>query len=386
MARCGPVLVVYGTRPELIKLAPVIAELKSRDVECLLLSTRQHTDLLASVERYFRVKPHITLKRRDRPLADRLRYYTTSIEKILEERKDASPIQCVVVQGDTLTALAGAMAGFYSHVPVLHVEAGLRTGNPKEPWPEESHRRAISAFATWHCVPTTKSHLALLRESTPEDRVVLTGNTVTDAVRYACKELSLTSHKYVRKYGWAANYKLILVTGHRRENIGKRLQDVVATVCNMARQHPDAAILWILHPNPEVRKPIEVEFLRQQMKLAKANAIDRVRFEQPAPYEEFVWLMTQAACIVTDSGGIQEEAAEIKVPVFLTRETTERPEAAEAGYVSVVGCSPQALHTALWDFLTKGSKPQWGENPFSGPTGNPASCVVDVIEEAIRCG
>jgi UDP-N-acetylglucosamine 2-epimerase (non-hydrolysing) len=337
--------VVFGTRPEAIKLAPVILELRRRaSVGCRVCVTAQHRQMLDQVLEVFGIQPDVDLDlmRRDQSLAE--------LTGRLLERLDAQfATDCpdlVLVQGDTTTALCAALAAFYRRIPVGHVEAGLRTWDLDAPWPEEANRVLTSRLASLHFAPTAWARRNLTREGVAGARVWVTGNTVVDALGIALKRVrrvppriaALPEALQPRRSGGSPRLdgpRLVLITGHRRESFGGGFNEICHAIAELAARHPDVHFIYPVHLNPNVREPVRRILAtgprRSGAVLANVHLID------PLSYLEFVALMNRACLVLTDSGGIQEEAPSLGKPVLLMRDTTERPEAVEAGVVRLVG-------------------------------------------------
>jgi UDP-N-acetylglucosamine 2-epimerase (non-hydrolysing) len=328
-------LTVFGTRPEAIKLAPVVkALLGSREVTHALCVTAQHREMLDQVLEVFGLKPDFDLDLM-KPGQD-LAYITSAALEGVGQVVDEFRPDWVIVQGDTTTAFASALAAFYRKARVAHVEAGLRTGNILSPWPEEINRKLVSQLASLHFPPTQKAAENLRREGVPEARLEVTGNTVIDALQWVAARLAGDPKLEARH---AAQFsfldpmrRLILVTGHRRENFEGGLDRVCSALAELARRG-DVQIVYPVHLNPRVQAIVKAQ-------LANSPAVHLIA---PQDYLPFVYLMQRAFLIVTDSGGIQEEAPGLGKPVLVTRDTTERPEAIEAGTARLVGTSSEAL-------------------------------------------
>ncbi|GGD36026.1 non-hydrolyzing UDP-N-acetylglucosamine 2-epimerase [Sinisalibacter lacisalsi] len=324
------VLIVFGTRPEAIKMAPVVtglaADPRFDDQVCV---TAQHREMLDQVTGLFGITPDYDLDVM-RPGQD-LYGLTSDILLGLREVLARSRPDFVLVHGDTATTLAATLAAFYARIPVGHVEAGLRTGNIHSPWPEEGNRRVAGSLAALHFAPTASSRASLLRENIPEERITVTGNTVIDAL---FKVLDLirsdpaTERALAGQFGFLApGRRVVLVTGHRRESFGGGFERICQALRQIAERRPDVDIVYPMHLNPNVREPV-------QRILGGAGNIHLI---EPLDYLPFVWLMNRSHIIITDSGGIQEEAPALGKPVLLMRDTTERPEAVEVGTVRLVG-------------------------------------------------
>lgn len=323
------VMVVFGTRPEAIKMAPVAAALGKRpDINVQIVVTAQHRELLDQVLHVFGVTPSedLNLMEPDQSLPELfsriLLAVTGSIERL---RPDI-----VLVHGDTTTTLAVALAAFYLRVPIGHVEAGLRTGNLAAPWPEEANRRLTSPLARLHFAPTARARCNLLSENVAADSIHVTGNTVVDALLSAITrvEQDATLKKAVESQlpTIPSGKKLVLVTGHRRENLGERLEEICQALLEISR-HPDVEVIYPVHPNPAVGNTVN--------RMLGGNP--QIHLIPPLDYLPFIWLMRRADVILTDSGGIQEEAPALNKPVLVLRDTTERPEAIQSGTAKLVG-------------------------------------------------
>lgn len=328
------VLTIFGTRPEAIKMAPVVRALaETPGIESRVCVTAQHRGMLDQVLKLFHIKVDYDL---DIMKSNQgLTHITTAVlEGLGAVLEDARPDR-VLVHGDTTTTFAAALAAFYHRIPVDHVEAGLRTGNICAPWPEEMNRRLTDQLCDLFFAPTEQSRRNLLREGTPDDRIVVTGNTVIDALFHVVRNLAgdetlrYTLDQRFSMLGRRENTlepRLILVTGHRRENFGQGFERVCRALARLA-ERSDVQILYPVHLNPNVRIPVN----------AILGKRPRVHLIEPVDYLTFVYLMKRADLIITDSGGVQEEAPSLGKPVLVLRETTERPEAVEAGTVRLVG-------------------------------------------------
>jgi UDP-N-acetylglucosamine 2-epimerase (non-hydrolysing) len=320
-------LLVIGTRPEAIKMAPVVQECRRRadEIETMVCFTGQHREMLHQVAEYFGIEPDIDLDlmRPDQSL--------TALTSRCLEGIDAAIDRCqpdyVVAQGDTTTVMAASIAAFYRHVPLIHVEAGLRTGDLHAPWPEEFNRRIPGITAAIHCAPTQRAADNLRREGIPSERIAVTGNTVIDALLWTVERERRHHDRWRDKYAMLGERRMVLITGHRRENFGDRFESLCRAIATLSKTFPETAFLFPVHLNPKVREPV------YRLLGGKAN----VHLLAPASYPEFVWLMDRSTLILTDSGGVQEEAPSLGKPVLVTRETTERPEALESGAVELVG-------------------------------------------------
>lgn len=328
MARLPRVTIVLGTRPEAIKLAPVIQEFRAcKSVETRVVLTGQHREMVSQVMDLFGLSADLDLNL----MAPRqtLTHVTCAALQGLRDDFQAFPPQLVLVQGDTTTAFAAALSAFYEQIPVGHVEAGLRTDNLLDPFPEEANRRLISQIAHLHFAPTQQS-AANLQASGVVGRVMLTGNTVIDALLRMSERAPVLSDLDI---DWVGK-RVILATVHRRENWGERLQHIADGMLQVLDHHPDTVLLLPLHRNPTVREPLQ----------ALLGAHPRVVLTEPLDYDRLVAAMKGCTLLLTDSGGLQEEAPALGKPVLVLRETTERPEAVESGTARLVGTDPATIY------------------------------------------
>lgn len=324
------VLTVFGTRPEAIKMAPLVHALAGDTYfESRVCVTAQHREMLDQVLKLFDIKPDydLDIMRPGQGLTEITCRILEGLKPVLEEFKP----DVVLVHGDTTTTLATSLAAFYQRIPVGHVEAGLRTGDIYSPWPEEGNRKLTGHLAMYHFSPTETSKQNLLTEAIPENRVFVTGNTVIDAlfwVRNRIKNDSSLRNEMEQRYPFLQQKKkVILVTGHRRESFGDGFERICGALADIARTHPEVQVVYPVHLNPNVREPVK----------RILSDIDNVILIDPQDYLPFVYLMDHSYLILTDSGGIQEEAPSLGKPVLVMRKTTERPEALAAGTVRLVG-------------------------------------------------
>jgi len=328
------VLAVLGTRPEAIKMAPVVRALEQTGIEHAVCSTGQHREMLAQVFNVFGLKPtfDLQLMSAGKELGEIAGAAVAAVTKVIGAYKP----DLVLVQGDTTTAFAGAAAAFYSRVAVAHVEAGLRTGDLQAPWPEEANRRLVGVVADWHFAPTVRAQQNLLRENADPRRILITGNTGIDALRMMrerfLRDANLRGACEAKFSFIDPTKKLVLVTGHRRENFGEGLAQVFSGFARIA-QRPDVQIVYPVHLNPNVKGPAYEQL----------GGVGNVHLVPPVEYHEMVYLMERASLIITDSGGIQEEAPSFGVPVLVTRDVTERQEAVEAGCARLIGTDPRKM-------------------------------------------
>ncbi|HOW26133.1 MAG TPA: UDP-N-acetylglucosamine 2-epimerase (non-hydrolyzing) [Bacteroidales bacterium] len=349
-------LFAFGTRPEAIKMAPLIREFrKYPDVfEMLVCVTGQHRQMLDPVLALFEIVPDIDLDiiRPDQDLSD----ITSSVLKGMQGVLQKVIPDLVLVQGDTTTSMAAALAAFYRRIPVAHVEAGLRTHHMLSPWPEEMNRSIIGRIATWHFAPTARAKQNLMDENVPEDRICVTGNTVIDALQWVIARLK-SSGEMIRQMDALLlrkgfdirrldiHRRLILVTGHRRESFGEGFNNICHAISDLSLAHPDVDFVYPVHLNPHVRKPVH-EILGDR------TANGNVFLLEPLDYLPFIYLMSNACLVLTDSGGIQEEAPALGKPVLVMRDTTERPEALEARTARLVGTDRENIGKVVSTLLT----------------------------------
>jgi UDP-N-acetylglucosamine 2-epimerase (non-hydrolysing) len=330
-------LIIFGTRPEAIKMAPLVKEfLKHKNsFETKVCITAQHREMLDQVLTFFEIVPDfdLDLMKPNQNLYSLTADIITSLKPILEEFKP----DYVFVHGDTTTTMAASLAAFYSGAKVCHVEAGLRTFNKRAPFPEEINRSVTGVISDFHFSPTTTSKQNLLNENISESTILVTGNTVIDALQFSAQKV--TSSEYSDKEVESLKVflddtkKLVLVTGHRRENHGQGFINICAALKQIAMENSDTQIIYPVHLNPNVQKPV-YELL---------GNINNIKLISPLSYPAFVWLMNQSYLIITDSGGVQEEAPSLGKPVLVMRDTTERPEAVEVGTVLLVGTNKEAI-------------------------------------------
>jgi UDP-N-acetylglucosamine 2-epimerase (non-hydrolysing) len=352
------VLVVFGTRPEAIKLAPVVAALADTPaLEARLCVSGQHREMLDQMLTLFGIRPHhdLAVMQPDQDLFDLTARTLTGLRAVLDSERPAA----VLVQGDTTTALAAALAAFYRQVPVGHVEAGLRTDQVYDPFPEEMNRRLTTQLAAWHYAPTARAAANLRREGVPAERILITGNTIVDALQGIVAQLERQPPTFppAVPVEQLAGRRLILVTGHRRESFGDGLRNICLALRELAERHADALFVYPVHLNPAVQRPVRELLARTPS----------VVLTPPLDYLPFIDLMRRAYLILTDSGGLQEEAPSLGVPVLVMRDTTERPEALEAGTAQLVGTRRDAIVAAASRLLTDAAahaRMRTAANPF----------------------
>jgi UDP-N-acetylglucosamine 2-epimerase (non-hydrolysing) len=356
------ILIVSGTRPEIIKLAPVYHALRASSWAAVQwLHTGQHADMAQQILECFDIVPDITLERKGDSLLD----FSCGCRQQLDEVMSRRNWSLVMVQGDTESAFQGALAAFYNRVPVAHVEAGLRTYNLNRPFHEEGLRQMISRLTRFHFPPTQRSQAALQAEGIADAHIYLTGNTVIDAQKWTC------AHRGVKRQLEGRGH--LLVTVHRRENWGNDVAEICEAIAEIARQQPDLQVLFPVHLNPVVQGPVN-EIL---------GGIANVTLTDPLDYTQMQQALADAWLVVTDSGGLQEEAPTFGVPVLVVRDETERPEAVEAGCALVIGSTRQAIVnevTRLTNDATAYQRMAQAGNPFGD--GTASKRIVEVLENS----
>jgi len=332
------VAVIFGTRPEAIKMAPVILALKKcTDVICRVCVTAQHRQMLDQVLEIFGIVPDVDLDlmRPNQSLGGLTSRAIEALDRYLAEDEP----DVVLVQGDTTTVLCAALAAFYHKIPVGHVEAGLRTWNMSSPWPEEANRVLTTRLAKWHFAPTETNRRNLLKEGVPDSDIYVTGNTVVDALFLALERIKAGPPCIVGVPGDSLDYlgdkKMVLITGHRRENFGENFDNICHAIAELANKFPAVEFIYPVHLNPNVRDPVQ--------RILQKGHVKNIRLISPLPYLPFVALMNRACLILTDSGGVQEEAPSLGKPVLVMRDTTERPEAVIAGTVRLIGADTSRI-------------------------------------------
>jgi UDP-N-acetylglucosamine 2-epimerase (non-hydrolysing) len=362
-------LIVIGTRPEGIKLAPVVLQCAQRgeSLRPIVCASGQHRDLLAPVLDYFGIVPDVDLAAMSpgQSLSELTARCLQGLQGVIaRERPD-----CVVVQGDTATTLAAALAAFYERVPLVHIEAGLRTGDLQAPWPEEFNRRTVTLAAAVHCAPTRVAAAALTAEGVPANRIHITGNTVVDALLWTVERERQSTSPWPARHAYLNGAPMVLVTGHRRENFGSGVAQLCEALSRLAARYPGVQFVYPVHPNPNVHGPVH------RALAGRTN----VHLTEPAAYPEFVWLMDRATLILTDSGGVQEEAPSLGKPVLVMRDSTERPEALASGAIELVGSSAATIESRVSSLLQSCSqrRPPAVANPFGD--GQAAVRIVDLL-------
>ncbi|MDL5036565.1 UDP-N-acetylglucosamine 2-epimerase (non-hydrolyzing) [Comamonas sp. Y6] len=372
------VLTVFGTRPEAIKMAPLVKALDAaQGIQTRTCVTGQHRQMLDQVLKLFEIVPEYDLQvmQPGQTLSMVTSQILLGIQPVLEDFRP----DLVLVHGDTATTFAATLAAFYHKIPVGHVEAGLRTGDLYSPWPEEANRCLTGKLAHWHFAPTQQTQDNLLREGVPDTQIVVTGNTVIDALLIAEKKLQKDQplqQAQQRKFSFLrSESRMVLITGHRRENFGDGFERICKAIALLARQHPDVDFVYPVHLNPQVREPVN-RLLSGQ---------DNVHLIEPQDYLPFVYLMGRSSIILTDSGGIQEEAPSLGKPVLVMRDTTERPEAVQAGTVKLVGTEVNAIFEGVHNLLTDSAlyhSMAIAHNPYGD--GEACRRIVKFLQEKLK--
>lgn len=360
------VMLIFGTRPEAIKMCPVVLELKRhKDIDTTVVVTGQHRQMLDQVLDVFHVKPDydLSIMKSGQTLFDITVNILEELKAILEQEKP----DIVLVHGDTSTTFSAALAAFYLKIPVGHVEAGLRTYDIHNPYPEEFNREAVSAIATLNFAPTETAKANLLREGKKPESIIVTGNTAIDALK------TTVHHNYENDaLTWAKGSRLILITAHRRENLGEPMHEMFHAIRRVLDEHDDVKAIYPIHMNPEVRRIADEEF----------GEDDRIHIIEPLDVVDFHNLMARCYLILTDSGGIQEEAPSLGKPVLVIRKTTERPEGVTAGTLKLVGTKEESIYKAFTELLdNKGAYDKMSSvaNPYGD--GKASERICDAIEK-----
>jgi len=367
------IMTIVGTRPEAIKMAPVVRELSARaaEFEHTLVTTAQHREMLDQVLEAFGLRPDVdlSLMQQNQSLADFASRSLTAVSNLLSERKP----DCVLIQGDTTTVMTAALAAFYQNVRVGHVEAGLRSFDRRDPFPEEINRRIAGCLADLHFAPTERARQNLLREGTPEETVFVTGNTIVDALLSMRLEGGFDDSD-LEGVDFEGR-RVLLVTAHRRENQGPRLRSICRALRAIVERFEDVEVVYPVHLNPNVLGPVREEL----------GGVARVRLVRPVTYPDLVRLLGRCYLILTDSGGIQEEAPSFHKPVLVLRELTERPEVIEVGAGRIVGTDERRVVETASLLLTDAgeyAKMSTAENPFGD--GRAAARIADILAAAPR--
>jgi len=374
MVAIKTVLMVFGTRPEAIKMAPLYLALKNspEKFEVLLCVTGQHRQMLDQVLDLFEIQPDFDLD--IMKISQSLNQIMASVVVELKAVLDDVRPDIVLVHGDTATSFAAGLAAFYNQIPVGHVEAGLRTGNILSPWPEEANRRLTSVIASYHFAPTESSKENLIRANVASSKISVTGNTVIDALFLVREKLSIDEElkdRLLEQFKYLdIGKKLILVTGHRRESFGGGFERICSALQKVSRNNPDVQIIYPVHLNPNVQEPVN--------RILKG--LDNIFLVEPLEYLSFVFLMDRSYIILTDSGGIQEEAPSLGKPVLVMRDTTERPEAVDSGTVKLVGTDVDLIVSEI-ESLLRDNKRYLSMSEAHNPYGDGHACerIIKVL-------
>ena len=381
------IMLVFGTRPEAIKMAPLVKEFEKHpdEFDTIVCVTGQHREMLDQVLKIFDIKPNydLNIMKQGQDL------YDVTCRVLTGMRDDLREVQpdVVLVHGDTTTSTASALAAFYQQIPVGHVEAGLRTRNIYSPWPEEMNRQITGRIATYNFSPTQLSRQNLLEERVDDEKITVTGNTVIDALYWVVekikndKDLSIELQDILLKAGYNTNRlntgrRLVLITGHRRENFGDGFIHICNAIKTLTQNYPDVDFVYPMHLNPNVRKPIHEVFGED------LSDLGNMFFIEPLEYLSFVYLMEKSSIVLTDSGGIQEEAPGLGKPVLVMRNTTERPEALDAGTVKLVGTDYDTIVNSVSTLLN--NKEEYNKmSKAVNPYGDGKACgrIVDFIRK-----
>ena len=364
-------LFIFGTRPEAIKMAPVVLEAQKRadTFETIVCVTGQHREMLDQVNQYFQIVPDIDLQlmQPNQTLASLTSRCLTEVDRVITEKNPTF----VLAQGDTTTVLAASLATFYRNISFVHIEAGLRSGNLFSPWPEEMNRRVSSIVATRHCAPTSRAVDALTAEGVLPKMIRLTGNTVIDALMYSVERERENAVRWEVKYSFPAIQPMVLITAHRRESFGHGFESLCSAFRRLALAFADHVFVYPVHLNPNVREPV----------FRLLGDLPNFHLVEPATYPEFVWLMDRSTIILSDSGGVQEEAPTLGKPVLVLRDTTERPEAMEIGATKLVGTDETLIVETASKLLTDRTyydSFRGKANPYGD--GTAAKQIIDWLE------
>ncbi|MCI5648707.1 MAG: UDP-N-acetylglucosamine 2-epimerase (non-hydrolyzing) [Fusicatenibacter sp.] len=363
------VMVVFGTRPEAIKMCPLVMELKRRaGIRTVVCVTGQHRQMLQAVLDTFHVIPdyNLSIMKKSQTLFDITTLILNRIKEILEKEKP----DIVLVHGDTTTTFSTALACFYMQIPVGHVEAGLRTYDLSSPYPEEFNRQAVGILATLHFAPTNRAKENLLREGKNPDTVFVTGNTAIDALKS-----TVTDNYHNPHLDWVGDDKLLLLTAHRRENLGEPMRQMFHAILRIVEEHKEVKVIYPIHMNPAVREIAGEVFGNH----------NRIRLIEPLDVLDFHNFMDRSYLILTDSGGIQEEAPSLGKPVLVMRDTTERPEGVEAGTLKLVGTDEETIYREIQNLFIEDEYKRMSRavNPYGD--GFASQKITDILEEKLGC-
>ena len=374
------ILIVFGTRPEAIKMAPLVKELeKTKEFESKVCITAQHREMLDQVLKIFDIKPDydLNIMKPNQDLYDITSNILLGMKDVLNDFKP----NLVLVHGDTTTTFATTLASFYQKIDVGHIEAGLRTGNIYSPWPEEANRKLTGVLAKYHFAPTLTAKENLLKENIKEKNIIITGNTVIDALFLALgkiKKNKKLQQEIFKKFSFPLSVidsKFILITGHRRENFGNGFINICESIRELAIKYPEINFIYPVHLNPNVQKPVNKIL----------SNVSNIYLIEPLDYLPFVYLMSKSYLILTDSGGIQEEAPSLGKPVLVMRDTTERPEAVKAGTVKLVGTNKEKIIDEVSKLIEKKEeykKMSQAYNPYGD--GKSSKKIINFLKEKLK--
>ncbi len=358
------VITIFGTRPEAIKMAPLVKELGNREeIKSIVCVTAQHREMLDQVLEVFDIKPDydLNIMKQGQTLSEITSRVLMGLEEIIQKEKP----NIILVHGDTTTTFAGALAAFYNNVDIGHVEAGLRTWNKYSPFPEEMNRQMVDRMSDMYFAPTEVSKNNLIKENIDIDKIYVTGNTAIDAMK-----TTVNDNYYNEIFDWVGNDKLILLTAHRRENLGEPMRNIFRAVKRIIEKHNDIKVIYPIHLNPKVREVANEVF----------DGVDRIRLIEPLEVFDFHNFINKSYIILTDSGGIQEEAPSLGKPVLVLRNTTERPEGVEAGTLKLVGTDEDTIYNEtdkLLNSIEEYDKMSKASNPYGD--GSASRYIVDAI-------
>jgi len=370
------ILTIFGTRPEAIKMAMLVKGLNAvPELQHCLCVTAQHREMLDQVLDFFEIKPDYDLNLM-KPGQDLIDITARSLTGLRDVYRDFKP-DLVLVHGDTATCFTGALSAFYAGIPVGHIEAGLRTGNLQSPFPEEANRVLVGRIANWHFAPTQRNVDNLRKEGVPSDKIILTGNTVIDSLQYASEQVkgfsNLVTDRKLRQI-YESGQDILLITGHRRENFGDGFIQICDALVEIAKRYPELFLVYPVHLNPNVQEPV----------YDRLGQVPNIHLTAPLNYPDFVYAMKNSWAILTDSGGVQEEAPGLGKPVLVMRDTTERPEAIEAGTVKLVGANQKEIIKGVVELLDSPElykQMSIAHNPYGD--GKAVSKIVSILKEKL---
>jgi UDP-N-acetylglucosamine 2-epimerase (non-hydrolysing) len=367
------IAIVLGTRPEAIKLLPLYMALgKNKNLKAILISTGQHREMLDQIFNFFGEKPDVELS--VMTANQTLAMLSANLSTALQNCYEAIKPDLVIVQGDTTTAFISSLIAYYNHIPVAHVEAGLRTNNKYSPFPEEVNRKLISGIAEFHFAPTNKALEVLKKEGLESSYMV--GNTVVDSLLHCLEKVNRERSVYDNKFNLLSKFKrTILITGHRRESFGDGFKRICQSILQLAKKYPDFLFYYPVHLNPNVRSVV----------MSLLSDVDNIIMADPLPYDELIYLMSKSHLILTDSGGIQEEAPSLNVPVLIMRDTTERMEGIEAGCAILVGTDIENICANFIHLVENEAiyrKMSTVENPYGD--GTTSAKIIEILENKLK--